>query len=76
MPVPVLWLLGHRVVQEHEALQPGAEEQEADRVVVVDEVAAKLNGSFLKFRVVQLNFIPEIKVVFYKLFERSLPSYV
>ena len=45
MLVPVLWLLGHRVVQEHEALQPGAEEQEADRVVVVDEVAAKKNRS-------------------------------
>ena len=41
---PVLRLLGHRVAEQHEALQPRAEEQEADGVVVVYEVAAKRAG--------------------------------
>ena len=44
---PVLRLLGHRVAEQHEALQPRAEEQEADGVVVVYEVAAKRAGDIL-----------------------------
>ena len=44
---PVLRLLGHRVAEQHEALQSRAEEQEADGVVVVYEVAAKRAGDIL-----------------------------
>ena len=46
--LPILRLLRHGVPQEHQALQPGAEEQEADRVVIVDEVAGMRGKSFYK----------------------------
>ena len=56
--LPILRLLRHGVPQKHQALQSGAEEQEADRVVIVDEVAGMREKSPFKISIAY--FYPRI----------------